>query len=472
VIEMDANAIKKIVQEQIAVADATKNASVAYTKANIAAKLFSGTFGPFFDMFKKTNGIIGKFTKIFTPVTALFKLANNSLGGIVGTFTIMTGILMAVGALFLGLSGNVGSASGSMDIIKAAMDGVKDAITMMINKISEIDFAPVFDVATTILTNFGELFLYIIAQSIVAIEDIIGYMTSTFMPVWAALTNAVSELGITSGGVMESISKGVEMVKSAFESAAIQGIIQGYIDVYKLFGEIFAAVAILIINGIVSLVKKYQEFANNNQEVVAGIAGAWKAMAMIIVTLIMGLLDTYKLVLSNILALVQGDIGIVEAFKNIAGGIWDIFENMIKNILGLFGDMKDNLVAPFEYLYDKASQIIGDILGMLDFDFPSLGGIAGGIGDALSFSGGGIASGPSSGYPATLHGTEAVVPLPDGKTIPVSLEGMGGDGGGSTVNITMNGVQGNPNDIARAVGREVQNAFKSRSRSSGYGRGI
>ena len=90
----------------------------------------------------------------------------------------------------------------------------------------------------------------------------------------------------------------------------------------------------------------------------------------------------------------------------------------------------------------------------------------------MSFSGGGIASGPSSGYPATLHGTEAVVPLPDGKTIPVSLEGMGGGGGGSTVNITMNGVQGNPNDIARAVGREVQNAFKSRSRSSGYGRGI
>ncbi len=37
---------------------------------------------------------------------------------------------------------------------------------------------------------------------------------------------------------------------------------------------------------------------------------------------------------------------------------------------------------------------------------------------------GGIASGPKSGYQATLHGTEAVVPLPDGKTIPVTMPEM------------------------------------------------
>jgi hypothetical protein len=36
---------------------------------------------------------------------------------------------------------------------------------------------------------------------------------------------------------------------------------------------------------------------------------------------------------------------------------------------------------------------------------------------------GGIAAGPKSGYAATLHGTEAVVPLPDGKTIPVTMPG-------------------------------------------------
>ena len=38
------------------------------------------------------------------------------------------------------------------------------------------------------------------------------------------------------------------------------------------------------------------------------------------------------------------------------------------------------------------------------------------------FDVGGIASGPSTGYNARLHGTEAVVPLPDNRSIPVSLD--------------------------------------------------
>lgn len=40
-----------------------------------------------------------------------------------------------------------------------------------------------------------------------------------------------------------------------------------------------------------------------------------------------------------------------------------------------------------------------------------------------SAANGGILSGPKSGYLAQLHGTEAVVPLPDGKTIPVQIQG-------------------------------------------------
>ena len=35
---------------------------------------------------------------------------------------------------------------------------------------------------------------------------------------------------------------------------------------------------------------------------------------------------------------------------------------------------------------------------------------------------GGIADGPKSGYPATLHGTDAVVPLSDNRSIPVSMD--------------------------------------------------
>ena len=44
---------------------------------------------------------------------------------------------------------------------------------------------------------------------------------------------------------------------------------------------------------------------------------------------------------------------------------------------------------------------------------------------------GGVSDGPDSGYRAILHGTEAVVPLPDGKNLPVTLNIP--DNAGSTV---------------------------------------
>jgi muramidase (phage lysozyme) len=42
-----------------------------------------------------------------------------------------------------------------------------------------------------------------------------------------------------------------------------------------------------------------------------------------------------------------------------------------------------------------------------------------------SFAYGGITSGPKSGYQAMLHGTEAVIPLPGGRSVPVEMSGMG-----------------------------------------------
>ena len=51
-----------------------------------------------------------------------------------------------------------------------------------------------------------------------------------------------------------------------------------------------------------------------------------------------------------------------------------------------------------------------------------------------NYSTGGIARGPQSGYPAMLHGNEAVVPLPDGNKIPVEL----GAGAGGVNNVSVN----------------------------------
>jgi hypothetical protein len=60
----------------------------------------------------------------------------------------------------------------------------------------------------------------------------------------------------------------------------------------------------------------------------------------------------------------------------------------------------------------------------------------GGNGGYRSYRSGGIADGPEGGYPATLHGTEAVVPLGNDKEIPVKM--LSGGGGTNNVAVTVN----------------------------------
>ena len=88
---------------------------------------------------------------------------------------------------------------------------------------------------------------------------------------------------------------------------------------------------------------------------------------------------------------------------------------------------------------------------------------------------GGIARGPSSGYPAILHGNEAVVPLPSGGSIPV----QGNIGGGTnnvTVNVTVDSDgnarndasgEGQGQDLGKVVARAVQEELQYQKRSGG-----
>ena len=54
-----------------------------------------------------------------------------------------------------------------------------------------------------------------------------------------------------------------------------------------------------------------------------------------------------------------------------------------------------------------------------------------------SFSDGGVSDGPSSGYGAVLHGKEAVVPLPNNRSIPVEMKGKNNGPVNTTINVNM-----------------------------------
>ena len=96
--------------------------------------------------------------------------------------------------------------------------------------------------------------------------------------------------------------------------------------------------------------------------------------------------------------------------------------------------------------------------------------------DVPGYSAGGIAKGSQAGYPAILHGTEAVVPLPNGKSIPVHMEGMGGQQNNVTVNVAVdnNGQASSDTsgdsggiDIGKAIAGAVQKELQNQKRSGG-----
>ena len=141
---------------------------------------------------------------------------------------------------------------------------------------------------------------------------------------------------------------------------------------------------------------------------------------------------------------------------------------VLDNFLGLFGGKKDGG---------------GVITGLVSSFFSLFGGASGGImtprGKMSGYSTGGIARGAQSGYPAVLHGTEAVVPLPNGRSIPVDMKG-GGTQNNIVVNITTDGrvsTEGSTGPdmdqmgtaIAKAVQIELQNQKRSGGMLSPYG---
>ena len=104
----------------------------------------------------------------------------------------------------------------------------------------------------------------------------------------------------------------------------------------------------------------------------------------------------------------------------------------------------------------------------------------GGILSPPGYATGGVARGSQAGYPAVLHGTEAVIPLPNGKSIPVEMKGGAGNINNIVVNVSSEGQTSTTgstgpdmdkmgNAIAQAVQVELQNQKRSGGILNPYG---
>ena len=147
--------------------------------------------------------------------------------------------------------------------------------------------------------------------------------------------------------------------------------------------------------------------------------------------------------------------GLGNVFKDGLGGFGTLFTDLLGGLFGEGGGM-------------------GFLSGLFGFGARS-GGIMTPSGKVSGYSTGGVARGPGAGYPALLHGTEAVVPLPNGRSIPVEMQ----NGGGQTqnnvvVNVSADGSartseSSGPDmdNLGAAIARAVQQELQAQKRSGG-----
>jgi len=111
------------------------------------------------------------------------------------------------------------------------------------------------------------------------------------------------------------------------------------------------------------------------------------------------------------------------------------------------------------------------------FNFGPTGRYGGMFEPVPGYATGGIAKGREAGYPAVLHGTEAVVPLPNNRSIPVELNGNAGGTNNVTVNVNIDNegsarqdVQSDGNmgaNLGKMIAGAVQQELLNQKRAGG-----
>ena len=180
---------------------------------------------------------------------------------------------------------------------------------------------------------------------------------------------------------------------------------------------------------------------------------------------------------TGLMKVAKGEMKAKDAAKEVALGVAEaIVQSMIQSLVSnLLGDLLAKLaittalettsqaaMATLSGVIAQNTVAVGLNTGALQVN--SIFGRDGGVFEAgkkvQGYSSGGIAKGSTAGYPAILHGKEAVIPIPSGDKIPVEVKG--GTMTNSVVNVTVNSDGSSSMDAekATALGKGIQNAVQ------------
>jgi hypothetical protein len=404
-----------------------------------------------------TIGSIFAIIAAFGYLTGAFgQFANEGLGAgdifgklkdvISGVVDFIKGIGEKVSPVFMQIGENVMILAGI--ILGMDWSPITDMLMLAFGAIGML----IADFAVAAIGFFGELFTifttlmtYLADTGILQqIIDIIGIVGTTVILVIGSIFAALDMLGINFGSIFGFITD----VVGGFVSFLIDSGLLGFLfDVMAALALLLSAAA-LVFAGIMLIVADFLSyFTGPTWQILTGVIGAIVDFIAISLAVVLGVirvvLNLAMLPFRILFGFITGgwdgakkgagkSLGnIAKIVKSTAAAIWSRLGSLAGNIGKVFVGAFNLITAPIQYVIDKVKDLIGYITDLLDID---LGDIAdkipgaGLVSDAAGFIGGlfatgGISRGPQSGYQAVLHGTEAVVPLPDGQSIPVDFRG-------------------------------------------------
>ena len=178
--------------------------------------------------------------------------------------------------------------------------------------------------------------------------------------------------------------------------------------------------------------------------------------------------------------LFSGDAPFLEGIGNVFKDGVSGFGTLFKDFGGMFGDLLSGL---FSGGGGGGGGFFSDLISIGSTFFTGAptgksGGIFSSGQKVQGYATGGIARGAQRGYPAVLHGTEAVVPLPNGRSIPVDMNNSSSSNMVNNITISIasdgtqstrsNGPNANDNeDLGRAIALAVQEELQNQKRSGG-----
>jgi len=486
-----AEATSEIAKASITLGGFSKNVQ----SAALYTKILNAALGPFYNTWISLKQGIGTTKEVLEDMSGVFTSSNEALepladtvslldkgfSGIFSAIAMGIGLLLALGLGVVMLGGNMGELGdylpGVGDGLTNIFNGLKDigaSIMELVGIILTIDFSPIIE-PLTIFAGAIIIFLVEIAQMWVAITaTIIEQIVKVYSHL--AETGALQALIDAIGGVMDALVFAFGFI---FKALADSGVTFESVTNF-ITSAIENFVNFLISSGIIDFIVEVALLIAEVATVVIKVAGIIIGIVIYLLGVIIPLLTplwlTFKAVMKIVITIVTFVVRtIIAIFRLIVAVVTLDFDKMGDIVRGWFDMFIGTFEAILSYIktwVDGILDFLSPVIDAIEFVVDGIGSVVGGALDFIGLADGGVVSGPTSGYPVELHGTEAVVPLPDGRTIPVTVKGMGGGSGGNTYNTTVNvSGGGNGREIASAVSEELERQFRRRSRG-GYGRGV